>query len=190
MAVDFLLALPWLPFLLLLTTARSGVFGIALVVAPTAGYLLRTELLDSDGRRRVDGSRMGRPRRIDGIAFADLVLPLALANAILAAALGVLVHAALGFLGVTGADEVSWGELIGNSWENLDAFAGRFWMFSAPGLLLSVLAVGLAVLGLAILEEVVRKPEAIPRNDWPEAVAALVVHPDPLAGSNGSNKNV
>ena len=80
------------------------------------------------------------------------VAPIAIAYFVLTVATGIVLVSALQFLGVGNPDLISWGSML--YWAQQFAFYyGDWWWILAPGLSISLVATGFALIGFS-LEEV------------------------------------
>ena len=152
-ATDAALAIPRVPFLLLLVAlvepgAAMTVVALGVTGWMTVARLVRSEVRAAKGRPFVEAARaLGlRPRRV----LVRHVLPNALTPALVAAALGVgsaiMLEAGLSFLGLgVQPPTPSWGNMIAS---------GRDALMIAPWVALSPsLAVALVVLGFSLLAD-------------------------------------
>ena len=152
-ATDAALAIPRVPFLLLLVAlvepgAAMTVLALGVTGWMTVARLVRGEVRSAKGRSYVEAAQaLGlRPRRV----LVRHVLPNALTPALVAAALGVgsaiMLEAGLSFLGLgVQPPTPSWGNMIASG---RDALMIAPWVALAPSL-----AVALVVLGLSLVAD-------------------------------------
>ncbi len=156
--VDVMLALPFLPLLIVASTfaGRGITTQIVLIAALTwarPARLIRSAVLEARSRGHVEVAEgMGATRtrllwRHLSVGAAPLLIPL-----FLRAAMGaILLEASLAFLGLGDPTRASWGTTL--YWANArSAFltdAWRWWVVP-PGLAISLLVVSLGLIGVAI----------------------------------------
>jgi ABC-type dipeptide/oligopeptide/nickel transport system permease subunit len=156
--VDVMLALPFLPLLIVASTfaGRGITTQIVLIAALTwarPARLIRSAVLEARSRGHVEVAEgMGATRtrllwRHLSVGTAPLLIPL-----FLRAAMGaILLEASLAFLGLGDPTRASWGTTL--FWANArSAFltdAWRWWVLP-PGLAISLLVVSLGLIGVAI----------------------------------------
>jgi ABC-type dipeptide/oligopeptide/nickel transport system permease subunit len=156
--VDVVLALPFLPLLIVASTfaGRGLTTQIALIAALTwarPARLIRSATLEARTRGHVEVAEgMGASRwrllwRHLSVGAAPLVIPL-----YLRAAMGaILLEASLAFLGLGDPSRASWGTTL--YWANVrSAFltdAWRWWVLP-PGLAISLLVVSFGLVGVAV----------------------------------------
>lgn len=156
--VDVVLALPFLPLLIVASTfaGRGITTQIALIAALTwarPARLIRSATLEARSRGHVEVAEgMGASRwrllwRHLSVGAAPLVIPL-----FLRAAMGaILLEASLAFLGLGDPSRASWGSML--YWANVrSAFltdAWRWWVVP-PGLAIALLVVSFGLVGVAI----------------------------------------
>jgi peptide/nickel transport system permease protein len=156
--VDVMLALPFLPLLIVASTfaGRGITTQIVLIAALTwarPARLIRAAVLEARSRGHVEVAEgMGATRtrllwRHLSVGAAPLLIPL-----FLRAAMGaILLEASLAFLGLGDPTRASWGTTL--YWANArSAFltdAWRWWVVP-PGLAISLLVVSLGLIGVAI----------------------------------------
>lgn len=156
--VDVMLALPFLPLLIVASTFAGRGIGtqIVLIAALTwarPARLIRSAVLEARSRGHVEVAEgMGATRtrllwRHLSVGAAPLLIPL-----FLRAAMGaILLEASLAFLGLGDPTRASWGTTL--FWANArSAFltdAWRWWVLP-PGLAIALLVVSLGLIGVAI----------------------------------------
>jgi len=156
--VDVMLALPFLPLLIVASTfaGRGVTTQIVLIAALTwarPARLIRSAVLEARSRGHVEVAEgMGATRsrllwRHLSVGAAPLLIPL-----FLRAAMGaILLEASLAFLGLGDPTRASWGTTL--FWANArSAFltdAWRWWVLP-PGLAIALLVVSLGLMGVAV----------------------------------------
>lgn len=79
------------------------------------------------------------------------VMPVAIAYLIIDVSVAVIIVTSLEFLGVGDPNAVNWGSIL--YWANQFAFSyGDWWWIAEPGILISLLAFGLALIGFSVEE--------------------------------------
>jgi peptide/nickel transport system permease protein len=81
-------------------------------------------------------------------------LPLIFANTVLIVAVAILSEAALSFLGLGDPTRISWGTMLENAFESGAPSAGAWWYVIPPGLCITIVVLGVAVLGYLFEEKV------------------------------------
>jgi peptide/nickel transport system permease protein len=160
-AVDLVLVIPFLPLMILLAAYLGPSFwniiiviGILVWARPARvirAQVLSVKSLDYIEAARALGSRAGR---IMAHHVLPAVLPLALAQFILAASSAILIEAALSFLGLGDPTAKSWGSVLYYA-QVRNAFLSGAWLWWVvpPGLLITAATLAFAFTGYS-LEEV------------------------------------
>ncbi len=152
------LVLPGLPLVILLTEyMRShGALAVAGIIAVTswagAARVLRAQTLSVRNRDYVDAARVsGEPAwRIIAFEVLPNLLPIIAAQFIFAVLGGILIEAALAFIGLGG--NASWGSMLFFA-ESAQALPlGAWWWFVPPGLCIAILGAGLALINFSLDE--------------------------------------
>jgi peptide/nickel transport system permease protein len=152
------LVLPGLPLVILLTDYMQsrGPVAVAGIIAITgwagAARVLRAQTLSVRNRDYVDAARVsGEPAwRIIVSEVLPNLLPIIAAQFIFAVLGGILIEAALAFLGLGGS--TSWGSMLFFA-QNAQALSlGAWWWFVPPGLCIAVLGAGLALINFSLDE--------------------------------------
>lgn len=148
---DYFLTIP--PFFFVLvavsilgasTLNSSLIIGIAL--SASTARQTRAQFLTLRGREFVASARligMSTPAIIFSEILPNAVQP-AIVQSALNAAAAVLIHAGLGFLGLSDPNESEWGAMIS---ENFARGLFGWWSILAPGVAVTLLVVGLTTLG-------------------------------------------
>jgi peptide/nickel transport system permease protein len=152
------LVLPGLPLVILLTDYMQsrGPVAVAGIIALTgwagAARVLRAQTLSVRNRDFVDAARVsGEPAwRIIVSEVLPNLLPIIAAQFIFAVLGGILIEAALAFLGLGGSS--SWGSMLFFA-QNAQALSlGAWWWFVPPGLCIAVIGAGLALINFSLDE--------------------------------------
>ena len=162
-ATDFFLVIPWLPFVLILvailgSTLPTIIFAIAIVSWPTTARIIRSQVLTVKERQFIERARAVG----SGNGFIlrkhilPNVMPLVWAEAVLTISSAVFTEAFLSFFGLgwrgPGAVE-SWGQIANEAYTNLALLRGLWLYFAPPGIFITLVVLGFAMLGYG-LEEV------------------------------------
>jgi peptide/nickel transport system permease protein len=160
-AVDLVLVIPFLPLMIVLAaylgpSYRTIIIVIGILVWARPARVIRAQVLSLKSLDYVEaalalGSRAGRVM-IRHILPA--VLPLALAQFILAASNAILIEASLSFLGLGDPTAKSWGTVLYYAQARNAFLRGAWiWWVLPPGMLITAATLGFAFTGFA-LEEV------------------------------------
>ncbi len=162
-ATDFFLVIPWLPFVLILVAILTSslatiIFAIAVVSWPTTARIIRSQVLTVKERQFVERARaVGSGNGL--ILWKHIlpnVMPLVWAEAVLTISSAVFTEAFLSFFGLgwkgPGAVE-SWGQIANEAYTNLALLRGLWLYFAPPGIFITLVVLGFAMLGYG-LEEV------------------------------------
>lgn len=158
--VDFLLVIPVLPLMLVLISIWGrGLWKIILVIGllgwTITARLVRSQVLSIKERRYILRARaVGASHyRIATRHVFPQVLPLVLAQAVLAVSDAIIAESSLSFLGLGDPMLVSWGMMLNFAFER--AISRRAWWFLLPpGFAIVWVSVGLILIG-STLEEIV-----------------------------------
>lgn len=159
---DFFLVIPWLPFVLVLVAILGRslptiVFAIALVSWPTTTRVIRSQVLSLKERQFIERAKAVGAGKGYILARHILpnVMPLVWAEAVLTVSSAIFTEAFLSFFGLgwQGAGAiVSWGQMVNNAYNSLAMLRGQWWYFLPPGLFITALVLGFAMLGYGIEE--------------------------------------
>jgi len=157
-ATDFFLVIPWLPFVLVLVlimgrTLFTITLSIAIVSWPTTARVIRSQVLSLKERQFIERSRAvgARSWYIVRKHILPNVMPLVWAEAVLTISNSVFTEAFLSFFGLQAQDVVtSWGTMVNESYVNLALLQGRWWYFAPPGLFITLVVLGFAMLGYGL----------------------------------------
>ena len=155
---DFFLVIPWLPFVLVLVmilnpSLSTIIIAIAIVSWPTTARVIRSQVLTIKERQFIERSRAvgAQSGFIVRKHILPNVMPLVWAEAVLTISNSVFTEAFLSFFGL-GAKGVytSWGTMVNESYKTNALLLGRWWYFAPPGLLITLLVLGFAMLGYGL----------------------------------------
>ena len=159
---DFFLVIPWLPFVLVLVIILTPslptiILAIAIVSWPSTARVIRSQVLTVKERQFIERSRAIGARQgfIVRKHIIPNVMPLVWAEAVLTVSNSVFTEAFLSFfgLGASGPDVIkSWGVLVNESYVHLALVQGHWWYFGPPGLFITVVVLGFAMLGYGFEE--------------------------------------
>jgi len=158
--VDFLLVIPSLPLMLVLISMWGrGLWKIILVIGllgwTISARLVRSQVLSIKERRYILRARAigASHTRITTRHVLPQVVPLVLAEAVLAVSGAIIAESSLSFLGLGDPTLVSWGMMLNFAFER--AISRRAWWFLLPpGFAIVWVSVGLILIG-STLEEIV-----------------------------------
>jgi peptide/nickel transport system permease protein len=157
-AVDLVLVIPFLPLMILLAAYLgpsywSIIIVIGILVWARPARIIRSQVLsirslDYIGAALALGSR---PARVMVRHVLPAVLPLALAQFVLAASNAILIEAALSFLGLGDPTAKSWGTVLYYAQARNAFLSGAWvWWVLPPGLLITAATMGFAFTGFAL----------------------------------------
>ncbi len=158
---DFFLVIPWLPFVLALVAVLGGglvtvVFAIAVVSWPTTARVIRSQVLTLKERLFIERARAVGARNLYIVRKHILpnVMPLVWAEAVLTISSAIFTEAFLAFFGLTryAGGLVSWGTMVNDSYTTIALPEGMWWYFLPPGLLVTLMVLGFAMLGYGLEE--------------------------------------
>ena len=156
--VDLVLAFPFLPLVLVLSTflgrgLETTVLVIASVLWAHPARVLRSQVLKLRELAHVESARAmgGSHVHVLRCHILPRLAPLAIAQFVQAANAAVLIEASLAFLGLGDPNEVSWGTMLFFA-NSHSAFLTNAWVWWAlpPGLALTAAIVGIAFVGFAV----------------------------------------
>jgi peptide/nickel transport system permease protein len=155
---DVILTFPALPLMVLLGSLYPPtdvlITGIMVIVLwPAIARSIRSQVLSLKKMPFVDAARtsgMGNWRIIWNIIIPE-VIPIAIAYFVLTVAAAIVLISALQFLGIGNPEVVSWGSML--YWAQQFAFYnGDWWWIAAPGIAITVVATGFAMIGFSFEE--------------------------------------
>ena len=157
-AVDLVLVIPFLPLMILLAaylgpSYRNIIIVIGILVWARPSRVIRAQVLSLKSLDYVEAAlALGSPsRRIMIRHILPAVLPLALAQFILAASSAILIEAALSFLGLGDPTAKSWGSVLYYA-QVRNAFLSGAWLWWVvpPGLLITATTLAFAFTGYSL----------------------------------------
>jgi peptide/nickel transport system permease protein len=160
-ATDFFLVIPWLPFVLALVSVLGSSLGtvvlcIAIVSWPTTARVIRSQVLTLKERLFIERARAVGARNLYIVRKHILpnVMPLVWAEAVLTISSAIFTEAFLAFFGLTHytGGIVSWGTMVNDSYTTIALPQGMWWYFLPPGLLVTLMVLGFAMLGYGLEE--------------------------------------
>lgn len=159
--VDLVLVIPFLPLMILLAafvgpSFRNLILVIGLLTWARPARVIRAQTLSLRNRAYIEAARAvgARHGRILARHVLPGVLPLSLAQLVLAAGTAILVEASLSFLGLGDPTTKSWGTVLYYAQVRSAFLSGAWlWWVIPPGLLITLAVLGFAFVGFA-LEEV------------------------------------
>ena len=159
-AVDLVLVIPFLPLMILLAAYLGPSFWniiivIGILVWARPARVIRSQVLSVKSLDYVEAAlAMGSlPLRVMLRHILPAVLPLALAQFILAASNAILIEASLSFLGLGDPTAKSWGSVLYYAQVRNAFLSGAWvWWVIPPGLLITAATLGFAFTGFALEE--------------------------------------
>jgi ABC-type dipeptide/oligopeptide/nickel transport system permease subunit len=159
-AVDLVLVIPFLPLMILLAAYLGPSFWniiivIGILVWARPARVIRSQVLSVKSLDYVEAAlALGSlPLRVMLRHILPAVLPLALAQFILAASNAILIEASLSFLGLGDPTAKSWGSVLYYAQVRNAFLSGAWvWWVIPPGLLITAATLGFAFTGFALEE--------------------------------------
>lgn len=157
--VDMFLAVPGLPLVVLIAAlagpSRPVIIGvIALAGWPPIARIVRSQTLTLGARGFVDMARGfgGGPAHLLGRHLVPALAPLVAATFVNWTAAAIVLEAGLAFIGLGDPSAISWGSVLQRSLlhEGVYSTAAWAWWVLPAGLAVTVTAIGLAFLGVAL----------------------------------------
>ena len=153
------LVIPWIPLAIVLVALMGrGVWNIILVIAITSwagtARLVRAQALTVKERTYVERARAlgaGDWHLVSRHVLPN-VFPVLFSNMVLAVSLAILSETTLALLGLGDPNTVSWGTMIGDSFEAGAIVAGYWWWIIPPGLCLIAVTLSFTMCGYALDE--------------------------------------
>ncbi len=158
--VDLVLVIPFLPLMILLAAFLGPSFRNLIIVMAALTWarparVIRSQTLGLRGRDYIEAARAigARDRRILVRHVLPGVLPLSLAQLVLAASTAILVEASLSFLGLGDPTAKSWGTILYYAQVRGAFLSGAWvWWVIPPGLMITLTVLGFAFTGFALEE--------------------------------------
>lgn len=159
-AVDIVLVIPFLPLMILLAAYLGPnlwnlILVIGVLVWARPARVIRAQVLSVKALDYVESARViGAPSaRILARYILPAILPLSLAQFILAASNTILIEASLSFLGLGDPTTKSWGSVLYYAQVRNAFLSGAWtWWVLPPGLLITAAVLGFAFTGFALEE--------------------------------------
>ena len=156
---DFFLVVPWLPFVLVIVSILGSglvtiVFAIALVSWPTTTRVIRSQVLSLKERQFIERARAvgaGKAYILRRHILPN-VMPLVWAEAVLTVSGAIFTEAFLSFFGLGPQGIETWGQMVNLAYNGGAMLTGRWWWFLPPGICITTLVLGFAMLGYGIEE--------------------------------------
>ena len=156
---DFFLVVPWLPFVLVIVSILGRglvtiVLAIALVSWPTTTRVIRSQVLSLKERQFIERARAVGAGKGYILARHILpnVMPLVWAEAVLTVSSAIFTEAFLSFFGLGPQGIETWGQMVNYAYGASALLTGKWWWFLPPGVCITVLVLGFAMLGYGIEE--------------------------------------
>ncbi len=159
---DFFLVIPWLPFVLVIVAVLGQslltiIFAIALVSWPTTTRVIRSQVLSLKERQFIERAKAVGAGKGYILARHILpnVMPLVWAEAVLTVSSAIFTEAFLSFFGLgwVGPTAIeSWGQMVNEAYNGLAMLRGQWWYFAPPGIFITLLVLGFALLGYGVEE--------------------------------------
>jgi len=158
-ATDFFLVIPWLPFVLVLVSVlgrglQTIIFAIAIVSWPTTARVIRSQVLTLKERQFIERARAIGAGNFHIVRKHILpnVMPLVWAEAVLTISSAVFTEAFLSFFGLGPIGIETWGQMVNNAYNQLAILRGMWWYWAPPGIFITLVVLGFAMLGYGIEE--------------------------------------
>lgn len=157
---DFFLVIPWLPFVLVIVSivGRSLltiVLAIAIVSWPTTARVIRSQVLSLKERQFIERAKAvgaGKGYILTRHILPN-VMPLVWAEAVLTVSGAIFTEAFLSFFGLGPQTNIeTWGQMVDLAYNSAAILKGQWWYFAPPGICITVLVLGFAMLGYGIEE--------------------------------------
>ena len=157
-AADVILTFPGIPLLVLigsLFVVNDPLIALLLILilwAPVA-RTIRSTVLSVKERPFVEAARTSGMSKWQVIrrVIIPQVAPIAIAYFVIVVAIAIVLVTSLEFLGVGNPNEVTWGSML--YWAQQYAFfTGSWWSIVVPGLSISLVAAGFALIGFSVEE--------------------------------------
>ncbi len=157
-AADIIMIFPALPLMVLLgsifpPTDLLITLIMILVLWPPIARSIRSQTLSVKKMPFVDAAKTSGSSNLQiiGRIIVPAVAPIALAFFVLTVAFAIVLVSALQFLGVGNPNIISWGSMLYFA-QQFAFYAGDWWWILAPGLSITLVAVGFALIGFSVEE--------------------------------------
>jgi peptide/nickel transport system permease protein len=158
---NWFLVIPWIPLALVLISLSivgRGLTGIIIVIAITSwagtARLVRAQALSVKERTYVERAQAlgaGNWHMITRHILPN-VFPVLFSNLVLTVSLSILSETTLAILGLGDPNSISWGVMIGESFEEGALTAGIWWWLVPPGIALVMVTLSFTMCGYALDE--------------------------------------
>src|SRR5579875_113853 len=155
---DVVLTFPPLPLMILLgslSQSTNEVITLVLVAVlwPPIARSIRSQVMSVKQNPYIEASKLSGMKDLE-IIVKDIVpeiLSIAVGYFVLTAASAIVLVTGLEYIGVGNPDIVSWGSII--YWgQQFGFYSGAWWWVLEPGLLITLLAIGFALIGFSVEE--------------------------------------
>ena len=147
-SADIALGIPFLPFVVVLAaflepSMWNVVLAMALLLWPTTGRVIRSQVLSLRERMFVEAARVtgSSTPRIIFLHIAPNILPLSFVYGSIAIGWAILTEASISFLGFGSSDTVSWGYMLQDAYLSQALSRGWFYWFIPPGICIILVVV-------------------------------------------------
>jgi peptide/nickel transport system permease protein len=147
-AADVALGIPFLPFVIVLAgflepSLWNVVLAMALLVWPTTGRVIRSQVLTLRQRAFVEAARVSgaSDMRILFVHVMPNILPLALVYGSISIGWAILTEASISFLGFGPSDSISWGTMLQDAYISQALSRGWYRWFVPPGICIILIVV-------------------------------------------------
>jgi len=151
---NWFLVIPTLPLMIVLARLLDPTLTVLIAVIGLTswagtGRIVRAQVLTLRERAFVERARAlgAGDTYIIRTHILPNTLPLIFANTVLIIAVAILSEAALSFLGLGDPTRISWGTMLENAFNSGAPSAGAWWYVVPPGLAITVLVLGVSLLG-------------------------------------------
>ena len=155
---DVLMTLPILPFMILAGTMFTGssvliLLLLVLLLWPPIARSIRSQVLMVKKKTYVEASKRAVSQvweSFEELSF-PMIFPITVAYFVLTVAISIVIIAALELMGIGNPDAISWGSMLDRA-SRYAFYHGSWWWFLAPGLSITILALGFALIGFSFEE--------------------------------------
>jgi peptide/nickel transport system permease protein len=147
-AADVALGIPFLPFVIVLAgfmepSLWNVVLAMALLVWPTTGRVIRSQVLTLRERAFVEAARVSgaSDMRILFVHVMPNILPLALVYGSISIGWAILTEASISFLGFGATETISWGYMLQDAYVSQALSRGWYRWFVPPGICIILIVV-------------------------------------------------
>jgi peptide/nickel transport system permease protein len=147
-AADVALGIPFLPFVIVLAgflepNLWNVVLAMALLVWPTTGRVIRSQVMTLRQRAFVEAARVSgaSDMRILFVHVMPNILPLALVYGSISIGWAILTEASISFLGFGPSDSISWGTMLQDAYISQALSRGWYRWFVPPGICIILIVV-------------------------------------------------